>query len=191
MSAAKRVQKLLRQAEKRATAAASAITDKNQKLMTDKERRALLVQSQEKLEREKVYIKATGRAIEKALSVGRWFEQKSEEYAVQVRTGSVMVVDDIVEDEEAKKRELAREGQQQQQQQQDDEDTAMQEAGPSADQQPSTHPPAAESKTTATESRNKRRRRRKKERRMISADEELPESRTRWVNMVEIAVNLK
>ncbi|KAL1967617.1 hypothetical protein VTN77DRAFT_3132 [Rasamsonia byssochlamydoides] len=197
MSAAKRVQKLLRQAEKRATAAVTA--DSNNQKMTEKERLARLAKTQEKLEREKVYIKATGRAIEKALSIGRWFEQRGEEYAVQVKTGSVMVVDDIVEDEEAKRQELAKESQQQQQQQQQQPKQAPQspdqdktdvdnreeeEAGPSADS------PAPDSSKTK-ESKNKRRRRRKKEKRLLGAGEELPESRTRWVNMVEIAVNLK
>ncbi|PNS19657.1 hypothetical protein CAC42_7501 [Sphaceloma murrayae] len=45
-----------------------------------------------------VLIRGTGRAIEKVLGLGVWFGQR-EGYGVQVRTGSVGAVDDIVEKE--------------------------------------------------------------------------------------------
>jgi ribonuclease P/MRP protein subunit POP7 len=211
MSVAKRVQKLLRQAEKRATTATAAAVGGRQKRITEKERMARLAQTQERLEREKVYIKATGRAIEKALSVGRWFEEKAEEYAVQVKTGSVMVVDDIVEDEEAKEKEKEKEKEEEQEQQPDDgegttmmdveddasdghhhteEETVISSTNPPSTASPPPPPPPPVDIKPAL-SKNKRRRMRKKGQKQLGPDEELPEARTRWVNTVEIAVNLK
>lgn len=43
---------------------------------------------------EEVYVKATGRAIPKALEVGNWF-QKEEDCGVRVEIGSTMAIDDI------------------------------------------------------------------------------------------------
>jgi ribonuclease P/MRP protein subunit POP7 len=148
MSAVKRIQKLLAQAEKRATANINLEdTRKSEKQILDE-----LSKVSEK--REEVFIKATGRAIEKALNVGKWFEEKSVEYTVRINTGSVLVVDDVVEDEEKKAKE-------QKQQDKPCESSAV--------------PP----KST------------KRKRQNCSTDDELPESRTRWVKMVEIAVTLK
>lgn len=44
---------------------------------------------------EKVYIKATGKAIERAIQLGVWFGEQ-EDCGVVVKTGSVGAVDDIV-----------------------------------------------------------------------------------------------
>lgn len=153
MSAVKRVQKLLRQAEKRATA--------NVKLddarRTEKQMQAELVKAAE--QREEVFVKATGKAIEKALNVGKWFEEREAEYAVRVETGSVLVVDDVVEDEEKKERELKK----QHRQRLDGEDSASKDSS----------------------------KKRKREAPAMSGDVELPESRTRWIKMVEVAVSLR
>lgn len=46
------------------------------------------------LGREEVVVRATGKAIEKALRVAAWFLKK-EGYGVQVKTGSVAAIDDI------------------------------------------------------------------------------------------------
>ncbi|KAI9885057.1 MAG: exosome non-catalytic core subunit rrp40 [Watsoniomyces obsoletus] len=45
---------------------------------------------------EEVFIKATGRAIEKALNLAAFFQNAKEGYHVSVRTGSIWTVDDIV-----------------------------------------------------------------------------------------------
>jgi ribonuclease P/MRP protein subunit POP7 len=159
MSAVKRIQKLLAQAEKRATANINLEdTRKSEKEILDE-----LSQVSEK--REEVFVKATGRAIEKALNIGKWFEQKAVEYTVRVNTGSVLVVDDVVEDEEKKEKE--------QQEQQE----AQSETGQSGNGS------KTESKSTATK--------RKRHNHSTENDDELPESRTRWIKMVEIAVSLK
>ncbi|KAJ5399153.1 hypothetical protein N7465_009642 [Penicillium sp. CMV-2018d] len=163
MSAVKRVQKLLLQAEKRATANINLEdTRKNEKQILDE-----LSKVSEK--REEVFVKATGRAIEKALNVAKWFEEKGTEYTVCVNTGSVVVVDDIVEDEEMKAKE------EQKRQRQRQEEQAPTDQGDAASK--------PESKSAA--------KKRKRQAAAAEDDAELPESRTRWIKMVEVAVSLK
>lgn len=173
MSAVKRVQKLLRQVEKRAIAS----LDLSSKRKTEKEKLAQLAQGHERLRKgkgeEEVFIKATGRAIEKALSVGKWFETKETEYVVRVKTGTVLVVDDVIEDEAARQRVLA-EGEKAKQQ----ESKAEEGEGSIVESVPSA-PPVSKSAA-------------KKRKRAANAEaDELPEARTRWVNVVEIAVTYK
>ncbi|KAE8418697.1 Rpp20 subunit of nuclear RNase MRP and P-domain-containing protein [Aspergillus pseudocaelatus] len=153
MSAVKRVQKFLRQAEKRATASVNLSSTKKR----DRERLAQIARGNESLKKEEVFVKATGRAIEKALRVGKWFEERESEYAVRVETGSVLVVDDVVEDEERKRR---LEGK--------------------------VNGDASQGSESAA----------KKQRRAANAlavaeEEELPETRTRWVNKVEVSIAFK
>lgn len=152
MSAVKRTQKLLLQAEKRATANISLEDTRK----TEQQKLAELAKASEN--REEIFIKATGRAIEKVLKVGKWFEEKESEYTVRVKTGSVLVVDDIVEDEELKE----------QQEKQQSQEEKEQDSGK---QKPKV----------------------KKRKREVPADEdaETPETRTRWIKMVEVAVSLK
>lgn len=170
MSAVKRVQKLLRQAEKRAMAS----LDLSSKRKTEKEKLAQLAQGHDQLRKgkgeEEVFIKATGRAMDKALSVGKWFEARETEYVVRVKTGSVIVVDDVVEDEEARQKVVA-EGEKVQQQESKDEESI---------------PELSSSAKSISKSAAKKRKR------AANAEaDELPESRTRWVNVVEIAVTYK
>ncbi|PYH40564.1 ribonuclease P subunit p20 family protein [Aspergillus saccharolyticus JOP 1030-1] len=115
MSVVTRVRKLLRQAEKRATAALhnNASSHKHRGRAgagTGAGSQAeLLAKVQEALRREEVHVKATGRAIGKAVAVGEYFRRpptETEGYRVEVRTGGVMVVDDVEVDEEAKQRVL-------------------------------------------------------------------------------------
>ncbi|KAE8325696.1 Rpp20 subunit of nuclear RNase MRP and P-domain-containing protein [Aspergillus sergii] len=153
MSAVKRVQKFLQQAEKRATASVNLSSSKKR----DRERLAEIARGNESLKKEEVFVKATGRAIEKALRVGKWFEERESEYAVRVETGSVLVVDDVVEDEERKRK-------------------LEEKVNCGA-------PQGSESAA-------------KKQRRAASAlavaeEEELPETRTRWVNKVEVSIAFK
>jgi len=109
MSAVKRVQKLLVQVEKRDAQAATAQVERDKGRgkrkrddAADIEQVASLV-AQKKLNMDKeagstpgeVVLKATGKAIEKALSLGLWFQQR-DEYAVTIRTSSVGAIDDII-----------------------------------------------------------------------------------------------
>ncbi|KAJ5156062.1 hypothetical protein N7492_008865 [Penicillium capsulatum] len=172
MSAVKRVQKLLRQAEKRATASISLEDTRT----TEKQKISQLAKVSEL--REEVFVKATGRAIEKALNVGKWFEGKETEYAVRVTTGSVLVVDDVVENEQKKEWLKLQRLKDQGQAGKDGSDTQQRGAG--AD---STPPQEQAAKPSA--------KKRKRQNPAPLEDVELPECRTRWVKTVEVAVTLK
>ncbi|KAJ5608893.1 hypothetical protein N7528_009460 [Penicillium herquei] len=167
MSAVKRVQKLLRHAEKRATANINLEDTRK----TEQQKLAELAKAAEN--REEVFMKATGRAIEKALKVGKWFEEKQTEYAVRVKTGSVLVVDDIVEDEEKKERDIEKKQRQEEK---------NQTAGEVVD---------SEKQNKATKTQAKKRKRETPVEADDADDAELPETRTRWIKMVEVAVSLK
>ncbi|KAK1147425.1 hypothetical protein N8T08_001507 [Aspergillus melleus] len=177
MSAVKRVQKLLRQAEKRATASVELSNSK----VRDRQRLAQVARAGEQVCQEEVFVKATGRAMEKALSVGRWFEERGEEYTVRVKTGSVLVVDDVVEDEEARRRTVD-----------DEEDKGVKKVQEGKEVVDNT---AGDEDMDAAKPRSKtaakKRKRAANAAAKIGEDEELPETRTRWVNMVEVAVALK
>lgn len=144
------------------------------KTKTDRQKLAQMAEGHDKLRKEagqeEIFIKATGRAMEKAMRVGKWFEERKREYETRVKTGSVLVVDDVVEDEEGRKRVVEegemvkKEGEQERKEEGDAE-----------------APAPAGSKSAA-----------KKRKRAAAAEtEELPETRTRWVNVVEIAVTYK
>ncbi|GFF45502.1 hypothetical protein IFM46972_07809, partial [Aspergillus udagawae] len=181
MSAVKRVQKLLRQAEKRATAAVNLSSSKR----TDRQKLAEVARGQEQLSKEEVFVKATGRAIEKALSVGRWFEERGNEYAVRVKTGSVLVVDDIEEDEEAKRKAVEEAERVLLQEQAQEKKDGEKDDGQRAPDQSVDTPAQPVSKSET------KKRKRAANALASASGEELPETRTRWVNMVEIAVTLK
>ncbi|TPR08097.1 Major Facilitator Superfamily protein [Aspergillus niger] len=136
MGVVKRVQKYLRAAENRATAKLLSGNNKGKK--GDRRNQfAQLAQSNEALKKEEVFVKATGRAMERALKVGKWFEARGEDYTVSVKTGSVLL--------KGENAELSK--------------SAM--------------------------------RKRKRAVARLEGEQELPETRTRWVNMVEVAVSLK
>jgi ribonuclease P/MRP protein subunit POP7 len=110
MSAIKRVEKLLRLADKRDLQAATTHAQKNKR----KRRRdddggedevvAVARGVEEEKERkrraggvsgEEVLVKGTGKAISKAMEIGSWFLQREKEFVVRIRTGSVGAVDDV------------------------------------------------------------------------------------------------
>lgn len=110
MSAIKRVEKLLRLADKRDLQTATTHAQKNKR----KRRRdddggedevvAVARGVEEEKERkrraggvsgEEVLIKGTGKAISKAMEIGSWFLQREKEFVVRIRTGSVGAVDDV------------------------------------------------------------------------------------------------
>ncbi|KAI4763734.1 hypothetical protein E4T52_10676 [Aureobasidium sp. EXF-3400] len=107
MSAVKRVQKLLLQVEKRSAQSASAQVSSSRPKYSasgndeilDIERVAA-VMAANKHERDEIILKATGKAIAKALSLGVWFDEKIE-YAVRIETGTVGTIDDILLPEDA------------------------------------------------------------------------------------------
>ncbi|KAI5204941.1 hypothetical protein AUEXF2481DRAFT_5030 [Aureobasidium subglaciale EXF-2481] len=104
MSAVKRVQKLLAQAEKRLAQSAADQVSKRPKYshindeISDIERIAATMAAQ-KHEQDEIVLKGTGKAIAKALSLALWFQQRSE-YNVRIETGTVGAIDDIVPPED-------------------------------------------------------------------------------------------
>lgn len=229
MSAIKRVQKLLHLAERRAMAPLVDDKAKKQRRYHHSSQQQhgkkaegqgqgegeVLEECLRKLRQEKVFIKATGRAIEKALALGSWFQEKPQEYEVAIRTGSVCVVDDIVRMEEDGVNVFTMVDTTTSTKDGDDSDdvddgeataagdmdttmgnsdtvdnNAMDVDAMDVDAQHPLPPP--------TESKNQRRRRRRRDRERqhrlqssLDSDGEPPESRTRWVSMIEVAVSLK
>ncbi|KAM5508766.1 putative ribonuclease P [Microsporum canis] len=167
MSIAKRVQKLLREAEKRATQSV-CLGDKGK---TGKDKLAQLKGASEALRKEPVFIKATGRAIDKAMKVGKWFDEK-DGFTIKVKTGAVLVVDDIVQDEDVKDG-LA-----------DSTERSTDEAQKNEGQEQLVSKPGENMDATG-----------KKGNKIQISDgrpnSPLPDSRTRWVNMVEIEVTMQ
>jgi len=118
MSAIKRVEKLLRLADKRDLQTATTQAQKNKRKRRrdddgaedevvavargveeerDRKRRAGGVSG------EQVLVKGTGKAVSKVMEVGAWFLQRDSEFVVRVKTGSVGAVDDVdVPEDEAK-----------------------------------------------------------------------------------------
>ena len=98
MAAVKRVKKLLGHIEKRAMQNVDVTRQGGAKR---------LAEASEKLGKsgEAVVVKASGRAIGQALKVGEWFKSREDEVLcrVEVKTGSVCVVDDLVEVDEPPK----------------------------------------------------------------------------------------
>lgn len=220
MSAVKRVQKLLRHAEKRATASVSAAVagkSKQQKRTRgnqNQQERLLAAlargEEREQLSSEEVFVKATGKAMKVALRVGRWFENgdRKAEYKVRIKTGSVLVVDDVEEDEEGRDgflKEVERTkdgpgGVQGGSENKDGDDTTMlttttlSGAGDTTmmTEKSKESATAAEVAPSKPLSRSQLRKRKRAAGLAASiAETELPETRTRWVNSVEVVISLK
>lgn len=170
MSAVKRVQKLLRQSERRAL---DALQISNPKI-SERERVKRMEEGGERVRREEngVVVKGTGRAIEKALAVGRWFvaNGREEEYGVAVKTGSVLVVDDVGIDEGVRERVI-----------QEGKKVGLEGGEGEGEKEGEKEGGGGMSKSAA----------KKRKRAAAAEEEELPDSRTRWVNLVEITVSLK
>ncbi|OQN96561.1 hypothetical protein B0A48_16991 [Cryoendolithus antarcticus] len=108
LSAVKRVEKLLKLADKRTVQSATTIA--KQREQSRKRKRsfgeydgdeiagiAAVAEEQRKSgeDREEVVIKGTGKAVQKVLELGSWFQQRELEYRVRLRTGSVGAIDDV------------------------------------------------------------------------------------------------
>ncbi|KAL4808816.1 Rpp20 subunit of nuclear RNase MRP and P-domain-containing protein [Aspergillus unguis] len=232
MSAVKRVQKLLRQAEKRATASIvhknknnrnqsrNAQSQSNRSQGTKEETLLAALargEEREQLNAEEVFVKATGKAMDTALRVGRWFQRKEREaeYKVRVSTGSVLVVDDVEEDESERERILSEAGKVNGDAiaKDDSENKAAAGAGDettvlttttgsgegdttimtdkSGETATAMEPKTANPSAKPLSKSALRKRKRAAGLAASLADTELPESRTRWVNSVEVAVSLK
>ncbi|KAK6437717.1 hypothetical protein LTR95_006087 [Oleoguttula sp. CCFEE 5521] len=108
LSAVKRVEKLLKLADKRTVHSATTIS--KQREQSRKRKRSfsehegddiagIAAVAEEKRESgeggEEVVIKGTGKAVQRVLELGLWFQQRELEYVVGLRTGSVGAIDDV------------------------------------------------------------------------------------------------
>lgn len=215
IAAIKRVKKFLVDIEKRALQNAGATVTKkggSDPIEAIHQTNQALAQS-----KEEVLVKASGRAMAQALRVGEWFRTKEKDMLchVEVRTGSVSTVDDIVEGEV--------DGSVDKEMVDEDEDAAEETShaqGPSmiqcgdttldlmggvdvaamssSEQAQSTSKSNAGAENGQSVKTNEMeapfvkqsRRKRKKQRRRLYEAGELPEARLRWIKTVEVAISL-
>ncbi|KIX05004.1 uncharacterized protein Z518_05876 [Rhinocladiella mackenziei CBS 650.93] len=196
ISAIKRVKKFLLQVEKRALLDAGV-------RMGSKDRTKKIIQANEQLAKspEEVLVKASGRAMEQALRVGEWFRNKEKAVLckVEVRAGSVSVVDDIVEVEEDNERKES--GSPEESKMQRGETTLAMLGdnitGSAEQDQTPIHEEygAGQGKTSLDtdmgDASRKKTRRKKKRKRPVYEEDDLPEARLRWVKTVEVAISLR
>ncbi|KIV79968.1 hypothetical protein PV11_07506 [Exophiala sideris] len=199
MAAVKRVKKMLGLIEKRALQQAGVG-------MGGRDRNRKIKQANEQIAKDKehVLVKASGRAMEQALRIGEWFKTKETEFLcnVEVRPGSVSVVDDIVgveNDEEEEKEEettmttAIEYG-----------DTTLEMVGGvttssttaelvQSSEDPKRGKKSAEVDADADDSVGKTggTRKRKKRKRPVYNEEDVPEARLRWIKTVEVAISLQ
>jgi ribonuclease P/MRP protein subunit POP7 len=206
MAAVKRVKKLLLHIEKRAMQGVDVTKG-------GKAGVAKLAQASEKLGREgeSVLVKGSGRAMEQALRVGEWFRTREEEMPckVEVKTGSVQAVDDLVEGEDEAESDGKGDGEAERGVEGKDgskitEDATdpMIERKPTGSEEPSgiqdatedatkVNPDATDAQSGETTQSGKKRQRRGKRKRAVYDKDDMPEARARWINTVEIAISLR
>jgi ribonuclease P/MRP protein subunit POP7 len=192
MSAVKRVKKLLHQVEKRAT--------QNVKLVKRGDRHEMrnLAEASDEIarERESVLVKASGKAITRALKIGEWFSDKEKDISctVEVRSGSVNVVDDIVSAEKMEETESEEDTAEQPVTLLEGGDTTMELLGEATKSSPRTqsgqdNPDPSPATPSGKDGGQKAPRRKRK--RPAYAPDDVPEERLRWVKTVEVAIALK
>ncbi|KAL8862273.1 MAG: hypothetical protein Q9178_001282 [Gyalolechia marmorata] len=119
---------------------------------------------------EEVILKATNRAIEKALGLGLFF-QGQEDLRVRLRTGSVGAVDDIVVEETSK----GEEGKNGRSKKKEKRKRGQREEGSAAGERVGEHKEELDKEMADPE----------------AGDEDLPETRIRKVSVLEIGISLK
>ncbi|KXT16007.1 hypothetical protein AC579_9512 [Pseudocercospora musae] len=106
LSAVKRAEKLLHLADKRLVQAGTQLSKNKRRRGGDeiqgiaeeveglKKKKKTTAAGDEVIWSEEVVIKGTGKAIQKVMGLGVWFQER-EEYVVRLKTGSVGAVDDV------------------------------------------------------------------------------------------------
>lgn len=213
ISAVKRVKQFLREIEKRAMQS-SGIDGVLNRVTSgrngDSDLQIKLRQVSEKLEKDKeeVLVKASGRAIEQALRVGEWFRNREDETLcnVDVRTGSVSVVDDIIEVEPEAGVAGAEHDHEQDEDMVAQEDSTLLEVGDTTmellknlednrhddvAQDPGQHATDMADKEKRGDLVPSLKRKRRKNKKKEYDQDDIPEARLRWVKTVEVAVSLR
>ncbi|TKA26020.1 hypothetical protein B0A50_05532 [Salinomyces thailandicus] len=196
LSAVKRVEKLLRLSDKRLVQSASTIAKQNgqasrkRKRDGDEDEIGAIAREVEKRKTqgrrvgtdedgvdgasEEVLLKGTGKAIGKVMEMGCWFQEK-EEYEVRIRTGTVGAVDDIevAEGEEGV--------------------SAEAESGGGTEEEPGTGPslPDGEEGKARDETVREQENADARAANNTAFGDPIPETRIRYVSMLEVAVSLR
>ncbi|KAL3420434.1 hypothetical protein PVAG01_08933 [Phlyctema vagabunda] len=99
----KRTQKYLTEVEKRSTGSVSLTNNGAGRGGGDRDAMRVIEDGVKKAreQREQVWLKGTGKAIEKTMQLGLWFQtqERGVKYEVSWKTGSVGAVDDVVDEE--------------------------------------------------------------------------------------------
>lgn len=203
IAAIKRVKKMLAAMEKRALVEVGGASLG----AGDVGRKVALANDRIAQRREEVLVKASGRAMEQALRVGEWFRNQEKEFLchVEVRPGSVSVVDDIVEVEgdEAGVQAGGGDGAEVQEEEEGGHDGSRVECGDTtlellgdvtispveraSQEQNNSSLDVGFTDTPVKTSKRKR----KKRKRPVYEEDDLPEARLRWIKTVEVAVSLQ
>ena len=191
MSAVKRVKKLLSHVEKRAM---QGVEIGRHNSLKD------IAEANEKLNRdgEKVFVKASGRAMEQALRVAEWFKNQEAgiRCSVEVTTGSVQAIDDLIEDNEGRD-ELSIPPVATDDPQDVTETTFASSDFPkgASGVAGSGHEQIADKlmamDTESSEHQSRRGKRIRKRKRLEYTRDEVPEARIRWIKTIEVAISLK
>ncbi|KAI7351912.1 hypothetical protein KC354_g12229 [Hortaea werneckii] len=126
---------------------------------------------------EEVLLKGTGKAIPKVMEMGCWFQQR-QEYMITVRTGSVAAVDDIDVPEGASGDDNDKDRAESRTEKNND-DMEVDEDGGTAD--------ALASESDRAEKQD----RRVRQQPAAAQEESIPETRVRYVSVLEVAVSLR
>lgn len=204
MAAVKRVRKLLGLIEKRAMSRVKLPDPKHNAKKGEKRFLEAIDSVAKEVGKEAVYVKASGRAVEKALKIGEWLKEKEDGMTVEVKTGSTIVVDNLIEVQpEHSEERIEITGDEQMAE--TDTRVELNEKSKdvfalddmhiaSAKKQHDEHQSerdlgnAVPSESSTTPSSKKPKRKRKRD---MYDVETMPEARTRWIKTVEVAVCLK
>ena len=145
---------------------------------------------------EKVYVKASGRAMEQALRIAEWFRRHEDEVGcrVEVSTGSVQAIDDLVEksdDDETSGVALEAEGEAHDDTFSTAEDMDTSLMSNISDVIPQKMTGEYEQQAAQERGEEPKPKRRTKRKRPQYTEEDLPEARIRWIKTIEVAVSLK
>lgn len=140
---------------------------------------------------EGVVLKGTGKAIHRVLELALWFQQREEQYAVRLKTGSVGAVDDIAIDEEGQ-------GDASKAAHADDGEDAVEGPGDTMADATQVDEPRAPTTTAegpsmegAGELPAKTKKKKRKRGKEARDTEDVPETRIRYTSVLEVYVSLK
>ncbi len=132
-------------------------------------------------------LKGTGKAIDKVLKLALWFQQR-EEYAVVLKTGSVAAIDDIEINEDEN---IGMESENMSENHNDDADALAVPRRTAEGDMEDVAPEQRQEDDGVEQSRPPRKRKRRKKVEMPVQSDGIPETRIRYISVLEAAVSLR